>query len=363
MYWSNICEVFVLRRLIVKVENSRIYFFDNVKALLLFLVIFGHMLELFLTGKIGFIYKFIYLFHIPLFCICSGYFAKDRPKRVIKNILYPYITFQLLYWIFNRVNLGQEVKLTYTTPFWIMWYVLALFVWMLIFPLLKATIEKVGIIVTLLLLLILGIIAGFDETINYHLSLSRILYFLPFFAIGVCVKSAVRMKTFFDFLSKWYVKLTSGILACAVLIWLCFSYKSIAGWWLYGAMPYDGEGHYFTTRVWLYLCAMILSIFVLSLMPRRKMFFSYIGMGTIQGYLMHGFVVILLRKYEVFNNMPNQLVRLLVAGVMALIITFVFTTKPVAVILQPLLSPDWITSLVERGKVFMSVTKNPHSDK
>ena len=66
--------------------KSRIYFFDNLRALLIFLVVLGHMFEIFVSRISDIAYVFIYLFHMPLFVFCSGYFAKFNPGRIVRKL-------------------------------------------------------------------------------------------------------------------------------------------------------------------------------------------------------------------------------------------------------------------------------------
>ena len=82
--------------------ENRVYLFDNLKALLIFLVVFGHALELAFFRRISIMYTFLYLFHMPLFVFCSGYFAKYNPQKILTKLIAVYIVFQLLYILFNR---------------------------------------------------------------------------------------------------------------------------------------------------------------------------------------------------------------------------------------------------------------------
>ena len=60
--------------------TKRIYKFDNLKAILIFLVVFGHFLELVEGHKL--LYLTIYSFHMPLFLFLSGYFARFDRKKI-----------------------------------------------------------------------------------------------------------------------------------------------------------------------------------------------------------------------------------------------------------------------------------------
>lgn len=57
---------------------SRSGLFDNIKCLLIFLVVFGHMLEPQTGGGVNFIYLNIYSFHMPAFIFVSGWFSRGQ---------------------------------------------------------------------------------------------------------------------------------------------------------------------------------------------------------------------------------------------------------------------------------------------
>ena len=89
---------------------ERNYRMDNLKCLLIFAVVFGHMLELFMGKNDGFkvIYLVIYSFHMPLFAFISGVFARYSPEKIRNHLIYPYVVFQILYLLFANLVLEKE---------------------------------------------------------------------------------------------------------------------------------------------------------------------------------------------------------------------------------------------------------------
>ena len=61
---------------------KRDYQIDNIKGLLILLVVFGHSLELVRinSGVANFMYIFIYTFHMPVFVFYAGYLSKNYKK-------------------------------------------------------------------------------------------------------------------------------------------------------------------------------------------------------------------------------------------------------------------------------------------
>lgn len=90
---------------VVKQRNDRA---DNIKAILIFLVVFGHMLELASARRI---YLIIYSFHMPAFIFVTGYYAKFKPRKILLELIMPYILFQTLYLLFDGYINGEPVTL------------------------------------------------------------------------------------------------------------------------------------------------------------------------------------------------------------------------------------------------------------
>jgi len=292
-------------------SESRVYVFDNLKAILVTLVVFGHILEPLLPDSLPrILYVFIYMFHMPLFIFCLGYFAKYNPRKLLTRLIAPYLTFQVLYILFERVVMGnRHLPIQFTTPNWIMWYLLAATVWISCIPLLDILIAtRRGTWLTISISLLIGLVSGFEHTLGYYMSLARIIYFFPFFIIGYCVKKSVTAEQLLQFLSKRTIRWTSGALTACIGLWLVFHYQSVNSLWFFGAFSYGLAGYTLLVRLLCYLAALVISLFVLSVTPRKQLFFSYIGTRTLQVFLLHGFVMRLLIRYNVFLYTQNVFV-------------------------------------------------------
>ena len=69
-------------------ESVRNHHFDNLKAVLIFLVVFGHLIEPYRqTGSIiTFLYYICYILHMPIFVFVSGYFFNEKIKQQLAKI-------------------------------------------------------------------------------------------------------------------------------------------------------------------------------------------------------------------------------------------------------------------------------------
>ena len=89
-------------------KKERDYYFDNLKAVLIFLVVLGHfLLPIHDNAVLVILKRLIYVFHMPLFVFVSGYFAKTiyhngtfnfkRILYLIKAYILFVIAIQLVY--------------------------------------------------------------------------------------------------------------------------------------------------------------------------------------------------------------------------------------------------------------------------
>lgn len=97
-------------------SNSKNNYISIAKAVGIILMVVGH------SGCPTFLCRFIYLFHMPLFFVCSGFFFKDITdkfslllfyKRKFKGLYLPYLKFSiiflLLHNIFCRLNITNDI--------------------------------------------------------------------------------------------------------------------------------------------------------------------------------------------------------------------------------------------------------------
>ena len=110
---------------------------DNIRCLLIFLVVFGHFLAL-IPGTDG-LYRVICLFHMPAFLFLTGYYSRFQFSKILTGPAYPYVLFQILYLLFDTLVLQGgpvgKVRLQFTVPYWLLWSLLDLIFYRLLIPL------------------------------------------------------------------------------------------------------------------------------------------------------------------------------------------------------------------------------------
>ena len=88
-------------------SKQRVSFWDNLKGILIILVVLGHFLYIYYdTGLSKYIVNTIYMFHMPAFVFASGYFAKSdstRSKSSVCKLAVAYVIFNTVMMLFNII--------------------------------------------------------------------------------------------------------------------------------------------------------------------------------------------------------------------------------------------------------------------
>ncbi len=330
---------------------QRNYKADNIRFLLIFCVVFGHLLELVSGKNTDFIYRLIYTFHMPVFIFLTGYFARFKPKKILLSLIYPYFLFQTLYQLFQAyvIDGAGSATLQYTTPYWILWYLLATVFYYLLIPLLQweSNVGRVCIFVTSVAA---ALLAGLDNTVGYYMSLSRFFCFLPFFVAGYYMGNSTPN------LPK-----KKGNWGGQVLFFICLILVAVLEWFtlndpesytrqvLYGSYSYAGGGFTWKHRAIFQMLGFAWIGVLFAIVSDRKIpVVSTIGSNTFPVFLFHGFVVRLLGKEAVFQYAQTENI-LLAAGI-ALAVLLLFGNPCSAWICKWFFTGHWLEALGNRKK-------------
>ena len=272
-------------------NKERDYFFDNLKAVLIFLVVLGHfLLPIHGESVLVVVKRLIYVFHMPLFVFVSGYFAKKIYKNGqynFKKILYlikAYIIFviaiQIVYALcgfrdFSEINFFSQSG----AP----WYLFAMIVWYLTIPVIRKYKEIPVLIVTVAL----ALIAGYFKNIGDFLCMSRILVFGPFFYLGYYMEQPVLERALRPVYRR--VVVPAAVAICAGILAFGSKLKDELG------MVYENISYYELDDVWegpfvrlaLMIAAFLISWAIMFFVPRGKTCLSVIGQNTMPVYMLH----------------------------------------------------------------------------
>ncbi|QGH36405.1 acyltransferase family protein [Gracilibacillus salitolerans] len=266
-------------------------YFDNAKLLFIFLVVFGHLIQPLKPNiqLVDVIYQWIYIFHMPVFILVSGFFAKGASDKgyllkLAKRILLPYFLFQLFYSIYF-LGIGKNSwDTTLYDPHWGLWFLLSLFSW----HILLIGYKKLKPVYGIPLAFAIGVLVGYLPFIGPSFSLSRTLVFFPFFLIGYWLSK----ERLFSWQTVNKKAVAIGILIAVFVV--SYVTPTIPAQWLFGSHSYQGLDAAVSgglMRSMLYIVAMLMVFSVLLLIPNKHYSFTPLGKNTMYVYLLHGVII------------------------------------------------------------------------
>lgn len=281
----------------VCVSERRELSYDNIRGLLIFSVVLGHLLEI-CTPFPGsnYLYQLIYSFHMPAMIFLLGYFARFSLQKILFGWLLPYVALQIGYICFEKYVLGTAISLQFLTPHWILWFLVVGLYYQLLIPLYDRK-SCPGKILMLGGSLLSALGVGYIDAIGYGGGLSRFFVFQPFFLLGFY--AARRPKRAVAKRSRLLVALLSfaAFALCAVVLYQLEPSNAM----LFGAHPYSALGHNAAIRGFFMVMGLCMIVFLFygckGLTDRRIPLLTCLGQNTLSVFLLHGFGVKLLGHY------------------------------------------------------------------
>ena len=159
---------------------SKTAYWDNLKGILIFLVVFAHCLySLQDSSLINTLTDIIYVFHMPAFVFVTGFLSKSenaRSKGSLQKLFVAYIIFNPLMLLYAFVRYGSMPTLV--TPAYSYWFLIGMIVW-------RSTVKYVSKVRGAIVLSVAAaLLAGFFSDVTNVFSAARIIAFYPFFLAG-----------------------------------------------------------------------------------------------------------------------------------------------------------------------------------
>lgn len=315
--------------------NKTVYepYLDNLKAILIFLVVLGHFLEIRISSysSVRTVFSLIYAFHMPLFVFISGYLSKTAidAGKLLKNLLLPYLVFNSLWYLLAMFTLsGTAFRWFY--PGMSFWYLLSLFIWRLLLPLL-AQIRYI-----LPISILAGITAGCFSEFSFFLAASRTVSFLPFFLLGYFCSA--------DQLKAIRIPKISALFIIAIAVTIIYLAPA--------AFPLVKPGFFYADnsfsvlkisnlfgiifRSAFYLLALTISLAVLSLTPNKENRLTFIGRNSLYIYIFHTYLLFVFKNNV--RNFEDWFVQIAI-WLIPVILTIVLGTKPCKKLYSAIINP------------------------
>lgn len=333
-----------------KKSSARDWGLDNIKAMLIMLVVFGHILVSCKSGVPGLqvLYECIYTFHVPLFVLVSGYFAKKSllsRREALYNALPTFLIFALLFTIVRRILCPAD-RIAYANPPFALWYLLCLFYWRF----LAKDLSKLKGFAPVLLVAA-GLAVGLLDMDGSRFSFFRAVAFFPFFWLGI-IANGDTVAAIRKHIPKWLAALgIAAVLAayCGLRSLMISNPGALAG---YITKPTEGgiakmlqcslQMSYsykecgfvspvtgMAVRLALYAAAFVLCVLFVALIPNKKTFLTRVGASTLAIYVGHTYIVYFaLRKFGLMDGIfapLDQWGRLGMSLLLTVLITAIFS--------------------------------------
>lgn len=279
-----------------KLVNARSSYWDNLKGILILLVVCGHLCERYINDSdlLKHIWIIIYSFHMPMFIFLNGYFARKSSKSPVQKslkMLKYYLLMQILFVFGNCLILREKLELSVlASPAYCCWYLLFLVYAYLITNFLPQ--KSSQLIKWIAVSIFLSLLVGFDVSVGHTYAVGRTFYFLPYFLIG-----ALWADTGKAFKSSKEKKIICAVSAVVIFfaLWSLgstewFNRSIFSGHKSYEALYPEHILFAFFNKMAVYIISIVLAYIILNLIPHRKTIFCFIGRHTLLIYLVHIFV-------------------------------------------------------------------------
>lgn len=320
-------------------EKKRIGRFDNLKGLLVIVVVFIHVMlqRSFIQNRefpiCSMIEAIISSCTMPAFCFISGMFTTKKytregwAEKLVVNLFVPYVIFNLLWWALFSRSLN-----TLFNPWYHIWYLLSLFCWrLMVIPFSKI---RFSFLFSIAAALICGLTPA-----DRMLSISRTICFFPYFLAGYYADKETVLKLGNSLLKKI---LATGVMISLFLLVVILQRKGLPMIeFAYNRDPYEFFGLSNMNGVLLrslgYFIGFSIAVCLIVLMTDKECFLTYLGKNTMTLYIMHAFIIKIyekiLKKAGIWSSM-GQAEFLLFAVIMTAALCFLLSRQYVISIYQ-----------------------------
>ena len=285
-------------------DSSRDPYIDNARAVLIVMVVVGHLLRMLSSTSSDVLDLWIYSFHMPAFVAISGHLSRsfaNKPRqlgRVLSSLLVPYLIFQSIHAVLPVIIDDAEFDYHLWEPYWTLWFLLALFIWRLLTPLLRSL--RYPLAFAVVISLVAPLLPDLDKTLSW----GRVLSFLPFFVLGLVVRPhhLQRLRQF-RFRHLGYLVLVAG-LGTALAV-----HDRIDTSLFYASTSYEIQElsnlRGLILRA-LFLAAASLSILAFMLvMSKQRHWWTDIGKNSLTVYLLHAVLIVPLREKDTLDSIDG----------------------------------------------------------
>ena len=254
--------------------KQRSLYWDTLKGFLIILVVFGHCG----TAVGNSLLSSIYIFHMPLFILISGYFSKRTGMRnwggSSKKLIFIYLVFHVAYLSLESVGSGVTIR-KLLIPSFSLWYILSLIIWRFFLQCIPAGLLRHRNLL-LAFALLFSIAIGFVP-VNNEFAFQRTFVYWPFFLMGYYIKQEGTIGMIRGY-NKWV-----ALIICMLLLVLTYLYIPV----MYNNTCYINLPDEMIVRIIQLTVASVLCLCFLIIGRERIPFVTELGKFTLLIYLLH----------------------------------------------------------------------------
>ena len=297
---------------------------DNFKGILIFLVVYTHFLwdysQKYKYSTVYNVVTFIYIFHMPGFIFCSGFFSQSKnskSKQSISKLLILYFIFDsslmfYYYYYYKQMPNIFGPRNSY-------WYILTLIFWRMVIPFFE---DEYFLILKSFLI---GLSVGYNKNFSTDfLSFRRTFAFFPIFVLCYKMKKE-HFKRIINITNILFVKII------CIIIFLLYSFKLYydikkrkinftGNILLMGAYTENIE---ILKRIEVFRISLIMVFLLLFALPNRKIpIITMIGRNSLYIYLFHRVFTLLFVRYYGIKVDLTQIMKKSLVGTIIIVIVF-----------------------------------------
>ena len=279
--------------------KERVALWDNLKFLLILLVVVGHFADPATATVPAYqsLFIFIYSFHMPLFIFIIGLFHRNTnvTQRVLFFVSIGFLQ-KILFYFTHLLAGTPEMGFELLADKWLPWFMFAIAAYTLLLYLLRNFDKRYLLVASI----VLACFAGYDQQIGDFLYLSRIIVFLPFYIAGTMLdpRSIAQRKRS---MNKGLVLLGIVVLAA----WACICFLGLDGVYplrhlLTGRNPFSTEILAFgpLVRLFCYGVSFATGAALILAMPTSRLAgITRWGSHSLDVYFWHWAVFVLLEHF------------------------------------------------------------------
>ena len=325
--------------------------FDNARATAAVLIVLGHVLERTALDRDTFaaVWAATWPFRIPAYVLLAGWFSSARAldaRRVgilVRDLLLVYLLFACVHIAQGRHDVTGSWLADLAFPPLGTWFLLSLFTWRLMLPLVARVPGLLGWAVAA------AVLVGFVDGVNWQYSASHTVAMFPLFLLGARLRTT-DLRSRLD-----SARARPAALAFLVAALVCgVAFHELDGVAFAMNDPYAST----TLSTWgdpvlrlvLLAAGGAGAVALLTLVPRDRIpFVTYLGTGSMYVYVLHIVVLVELDRSDVLARAgaPAEIAVVVVGTVVA---CAVLASPPVRAVFRPIVQPRFAWQALARRR-------------